>query len=126
VYHARRPVVAAGFAGVTDARARAAARALLAATPDELGRVLDELGARYVVVSPTMLDDPAVLEQGPRSKGALHRLALPPENAAADHYAGLELVYASSLWIEPGGPAISIYRREPGPRPPARARVQAR
>lgn len=110
-YHTRRPVVAAGFDGVTDEPGRTAVRALLAATPEEFVRALSRLGARYVVVSPAMLRDPAILEQGARSRGALHHLALPPENAAADHYAGLELVYASSRWIEPGGPALSIYRR---------------
>jgi hypothetical protein len=125
-YHARRPVSAARFAGLTgDGRGEAAARALLFADPQRLLRSMRELDAAYVVVGPELLRDlPRLVSQAGYAPGSitdeavdetlLWRLAI--GGGGVDAVPGLERVFASQELASSGragaaGPVVSIWRR---------------
>jgi len=134
-YHARQPTVATNFGSyVGESGFRASARALLAEDPKQFAAQLERLRVDFVVVTPRQAGDikslarVAGLEGRPWLSGesklaartALWRLALPAPGVAAEHYPGLERVFAapsreSTRGGRPGpgelaGPVLSIYR----------------
>lgn len=120
-YHARRPVLAASIGG------RSAPREPQLAVADELLAHLDANGALYVVATPCMLRDPALIgpKIGPQigpgepdARSALAHFALGRAEAAP---AGWERAWACASNITPSGaaptgaelagPVVSIWRR---------------